>query len=78
MMNLDVRMRVGLRIKELRTIHGISQEQFAYQIDMARTYFAEVETGKRNISIVNLERIADGFGISLKYFFDSEYFKESS
>lgn len=47
MTELDPKMRVGLRIKELRGELGMSQEAFAYSIEMSRTYFAEVETGKR-------------------------------
>lgn len=44
MTQLDIKMRVGLRIKELRTALGYSQETLAYSIEMSRTYFAEVET----------------------------------
>lgn len=74
MTQLDPKMRVGLRIKELRAGLGLSQEAFAYSIEMSRTYFAEVETGKRNISIENIERIARGLGVSLREFFDSDLF----
>lgn len=74
MTQLDPKMRVGLRIKELRAGLGLSQEAFAYSIEMSRTYFAEVETGKRNVSIENIERIAGGFGVSLREFFDSGLF----
>lgn len=74
MTNLDIRLKVGLRIKELRTNLGMSQESFANSIGMARTYFAEVETGKRNISIINLEKIAIGLGVTLSQFFDSAIF----
>ena len=73
---LDAKMRVGLRIKELRGELGVSQEAFAYSIGMSRTYFAEVETGKRNISIENIDRIASGLKVSLKTFFDSEFFTD--
>lgn len=66
MTQLDPKMRVGLRIKELRAGLGLSQEAFAYSIEMSRTYFAEVETGKRNVSIENIERIAGGLGVSLR------------
>ena len=74
MTQLDPKMRVGLRIKELRAGLGLSQEAFAYSIEMSRTYFAEVETGKRNVSIENIERIAGGHGVSLREFFDSDLF----
>ena len=41
---------------------------------MARTYFAEVETGKRNVSMRNLLKIANGLGVTLAEFFDSDVF----
>ena len=74
MTELDPKMRVGLSIKELRAELGMSQEAFAYSIEMSRTYFAEVETGKRNVSIENIDRIARGLGVSLKEFFNSDLF----
>lgn len=74
MTQLDAPMRVGLRIKELRNALGVSQESFANSIEMSRTYLAEVEIGKRNVSVANIDRIAKGFGVSLRDFFDSELF----
>ena len=56
---------LGQRIKELRIKTGDSQEKFALKINMDRTYYASVESGKRNISIVNIKKIADGLGVSL-------------
>ena len=61
---------LGQRIKELRNKNGISQEKFALSIGMDRTYFASVEAGKRNISIVNIKKIADGLGVSLSDLFE--------
>ena len=57
--------KIGNRILELRKETGLSQENFAAKIGMDRTYFASVELGKRNISIVNLEKIAVGLDVSL-------------
>lgn len=57
------------RIRELRSHTGLSQEKFAQKIGMDRTYFASVELGKRNISIVNIEKIANGLDVSLSEFF---------
>ena len=59
------------RIKMLRAKQRISQEKFALKIDMDRTYYASVEAGKRNISLKNIKKIADGFGISLKELFEN-------
>ena len=60
---------LGQKIKELRIKNGDSQEKFALKINMDRTYYASVESGKRNISIINIKKIADGLGVSLSDLF---------
>lgn len=60
-MSMIIAKQLGERIKELRKKTGLSQEKFALKIDMDRTYFATVESGKRNISLQNIERIANEF-----------------
>ena len=60
----------GQKIQKLRKERGLSQEKFSLLIDMDRTYYASVEAGKRNISIVNIKKIADGFHISLAELFE--------
>ena len=62
---------LGNRIRELRLQTGLSQEKFALKIDMDRTYYASVESGKRNIAIVNIKKIADGLGITLSELFEN-------
>ena len=66
-----ITQKIGARIRELRTQLGISQEKFAMKIGMDRTYFASVELGKRNVSIVNIEKIANGLGVSLPELFQN-------
>lgn len=61
---------LGKRIRELRQQTGLSQEKFALKIGMDRTYFASVETGKRNIAIFNIKKIADGLSITLSELFE--------
>ncbi|HEV2492295.1 MAG TPA: helix-turn-helix transcriptional regulator [Terriglobia bacterium] len=61
----DVRVRFGHRLQKLRRQHGWTQVQLAERLGLDRSYLADVERGKRNISIVNLEIIARGFGLSL-------------
>lgn len=68
-MAADVQIAFGEALKQLRLNHGISQEKFALQIGMDRTYYASVEAGKRNISIQNIKKIADGFKLSLAALF---------
>lgn len=61
---------LGKRIRELRQQTGLNQEKFALKIGMDRTYFASVETGKRNIAILNIKKIADGLSITLSELFE--------
>ena len=65
---------MGLRIKQLRDGLGESQETVANRIGMARSYFGEIEIGHRNVSARNLLKIANGLGVTLEEFFDSEIF----
>lgn len=57
------------KLKGLRKAQGISQENFALKINMDRTYYSSVENGKRNISLLNIEKIAEGLNISLETLF---------
>lgn len=60
----------GERVKDLRKNIGLSQEKFALKINMDRTYLASVEAGNRNISLRNIEKIADGFDMSISELFE--------
>ena len=62
---MNIQLYFGMAIKQLRISQKISQEKFALHINMDRTYYASVENGHRNISINNIQKIADGFNISL-------------
>lgn len=66
---MDIQKAFGSRIQQLRKETGMSQEKFALSINMDRTYLASVETGKRNISLVNIEKIAKGFNIPISELF---------
>ena len=65
-----ITVELGKKIKQLRMKKGLSQEKFALEIGMDRTYFASVEAGKRNISICNIKKIEDGLEISLSELFE--------
>ena len=67
---MDIKVAVGRRIKFLRNEIGISQEELADRADIDRTYITSVECGKRNISIVNVEKIARALGVTLSKLFD--------
>ena len=64
-----IKKRFGNRVRELRMQANLSQEKFSLLIDMDRTYLASVENGKRNISLKNIAKIADGFQITIEELF---------
>ena len=65
-----IRKQLGFKLKKLRIAKTqLSQEEFAYSIDMDRTYYSSVENGKRNISLLNIKKIADGLGVTLEEMF---------
>jgi transcriptional regulator with XRE-family HTH domain len=55
---------VATNVRRYRLARGLSQQDFAHEIEMDRTYYGGVERGERNVSIDNIERIATGLGIS--------------
>lgn len=69
-MEETIKQQFGNRIQKIRKETGLSQEKFALKIEMDRTYYASVESGKRNISLENIKKIADGLGISLAKLFE--------
>lgn len=66
---MDIKQLVGKRVKELRNKIGISQEELADNAQLDRTYITSVECGKRNISIVNIEKLAKALNVTLAEFF---------
>lgn len=56
---------LGRVIRERRSKLGYSQESFADVVGVHRTYMGSVERGERNLSLRNLQQIADGLGIPL-------------
>jgi len=73
---MSIKVKVGQRIKELRNQIGISQEALANKADIDRTYVTDVENGRRNISIENLEKLVNALEIQFKDFFDSADFNK--
>ena len=68
---VEIKSKIGNRIKELRDVKKMSQKDLAYVSDLDRSYIASVEKGQRNISIVNIEKIAVALEVALKEFFNT-------
>lgn len=73
---MDIKLKIGQRIKELREKAEMSQKDLAYTADLDRSYIASIENGQRNVSIVNVEKIAVALGVSLKELFNDAQFNK--
>ena len=71
---MDISEKVGIRIKSIRKELKITQEKLAERADLDTTYISEVENGKRNITIVSLQKILVALDQTFVSFFDSEVF----
>lgn len=65
-----IKQQLGNKIRELRKARGYSQEQFAPICGLDRTYIAGVESGKRNITIENAQKLANALNVSMAELFD--------
>ncbi len=65
----DIRIRFGRAIRRLREQQKINQEEAAERCRLHRTYYSGVERGVRNLSLVNIEKIAKGLRTSLRNLF---------
>lgn len=73
---MDIKLKVGQRIKEIRKQLEISQEALALKAEVDRTYVTDVENGRRNISVEILEKIIKALGVSFTEFFNAKEFKK--
>jgi transcriptional regulator with XRE-family HTH domain len=73
---MTIKDKIGNRIKELRNQRKLSQESLANIAEVDRTYMTSVENGRRNISIVTLEKIMNALGVTFTEFFNAEMFEK--
>ena len=68
--NMDIKQRFGIKIKELRKQKGLSQEKLANLAEIDRTYLPTIEKGERNVSIEVVEKLAIALNVQIKDLFD--------
>lgn len=65
----DIRTIYGDRLRQIRLEKGVSQETLAAAAELHRTYVSSVERGERNVSIVNIARLAEALKVPIRDFF---------
>lgn len=61
--------KFGTKIRSLRLKKKLSQEKLAELADLHRTYIGQIETGKRNIALKNIAKLAEALKVSIKELF---------
>ncbi|SRR5260370_39910418 len=64
-MTADLQERFGLRIRQMRTRRGFSQEEFADICEIHRTFMGSIERGERNVTLNTLHRLAKGLQLPM-------------
>jgi len=62
----EIKARFGRRLRQLRTDRGLSQEELAFRAGLHRTYISSAERGERNVSLVNLVRLARALDVHVR------------
>jgi transcriptional regulator with XRE-family HTH domain len=73
---MDINIKIGDRIRELRKAKGLSQEALANIAEVDRTYMTKVETGKRNVTVKILDKIIFALDSDFATFFNELNFKK--
>lgn len=74
---MSIQEKVGLRLRNLRKDNDLSQWDLSHKSDVDRSFIAGIESGKRNISIVKLQKIIEVFSMNIREFFDNDIFNDN-
>lgn len=62
----NILIKFGKKVREIRKGKGLSQEELAYNADLHRTYIGMIERAEKNITLLNIEKIANALEVSIK------------
>ncbi len=65
----NVLIKFGNKVRQYRLEQGISQEELAFRANLHRTYIGMIERAERNITLVNIEKIANALNININDLF---------
>ena len=62
----NILVNFGERVREIRKEKGLSQEELAHKADLHRTYIGMIERAEKNITLLNIEKIANALEVNIK------------
>lgn len=66
----EILIKFGERVREIRKEKGLSQEQLSFKADLHRTYIGMIERAEKNITLINIEKIANALEVGIKDLFN--------
>ena len=75
---MDIKQRVGMRVKALSDKSGLSIKHLAWDSELDPTYMYSVIRGERNISLISIQKISTACGISVWEFFNDDNFSNNN
>lgn len=76
-MKMETNYSIGMRVKELRTSHGLSQEQLALHAEITPAYLGQIERSEKKPTVYTIEKICSALDISLSSFFSDQSFSNT-
>ena len=67
---VDIKVKFGIKLKQLRQERNLSQEKLANLSNIDRTYIPDIEKGNRNVSLKIIEKLSIALNVSPKIFFE--------
>lgn len=69
MIKKEILLKFGEKVRKLRNERNLSQEQLSFKADLHRTYIGMIERAEKNITLINIERIAKALDVEIKDLF---------
>lgn len=66
----QARIKLGKKVRALRTAVGLSQEELGFRAKLHRTYIGSIERGEQNVSVDNISKLAKALKVSTKELFE--------
>jgi transcriptional regulator with XRE-family HTH domain len=65
----EIKQAFGARMRALRKARDLTQEDLAFASGLDRSYLGAIERGEKNLSLINIQRIADALGFGARELF---------
>lgn len=68
--NKEILIKFGERVRQIRKENNLSQEELSFRANLHRTYIGMIERAEKNITLINIEKIANALNVDIKELFD--------